>query len=67
MDAKEKYRPWYPELVTWMARTGLTVKEIASELGVATATLYRWRDRYPDLSAASTSAPSPSWAAISPT
>jgi transposase-like protein len=52
MDAKEKYRPWYPELVTWMARTGLTAKEIASELGVATATLYRWRDRYPDLATA---------------
>lgn len=38
-----------PQLVKWMARSGLTEVEIAAELGVNPSTLTRWKQRYPEL------------------
>lgn len=44
------WRPWFPELVTWMARLGLTEPQMAAELGVAPNTFANWRcDRHPEL------------------
>jgi hypothetical protein len=44
------YRPWFPELARWMARSGLTLKEIAVELHVHFNTLTKWRKTYPEFS-----------------
>jgi len=38
-----------PQLVKWMARSGLTEVEIAAELGVNPSTFTRWKQRYPEL------------------
>jgi len=44
-----KYREWFPDLVRWMARSGLTSLEVARELKISKQTLYVWRAKYPDL------------------
>ncbi len=38
-----------PQLVRWMARSGLTEVEIATELGINPSTLTRWKQRHPAL------------------
>jgi transposase len=38
----------HPQVVKWMARSGLTVEEIASHLGVNKSTVTRWRNKYPE-------------------
>jgi hypothetical protein len=45
-----KYRPEFAAIARGMAKLGGTDFEIASELGVTTSTLWRWRSLYPDLS-----------------
>ena len=46
---RSKYDPkTTPQLVKWMARSGLTEQEIADELGINRSTLTRWKQRYPD-------------------
>lgn len=47
---KSKYDPnIHPQLVKWMCRSGLTNEEIAKELGIAKDTLWKWRDKYPEM------------------
>ena len=48
-----KYNPlWHPQLVFWMARDGLTDKEIAKRLGVCKRTVDTWKNLYPEFKAA---------------
>ena len=48
--ARTKYDPkTTPQLVKWMARSGLTETEIATELDINPSTLTRWKQRYPEL------------------
>ena len=45
---RPKYQDYYPHIVKWMCRSGATDEEIAAELDIGTATLYRWRNKYPE-------------------
>lgn len=51
--AKGKYEHWLTVdgllLVSGWARDGLTDAQIASNMGINKATLYKWRDKYSDL------------------
>lgn len=54
--AKAKYEQWLTEdglivLEGW-AREGLTDELIASKIGIASSTLYEWKNRYPEISEA---------------
>jgi transposase-like protein len=46
------YRAGYARLAFWMARAGMTNEQMAEELGIATSTLYKWKDKYPEFSEA---------------
>ena len=53
---KGKYHEWITEegltkLEGW-ARDGLTDEQIAHNMGIATGTLYEWKNRFPELSEA---------------
>jgi len=50
--ANTKYREEYIKLVRWMARAGLTDKEIAEEIGIQRSTLNNWKKRYPEFAEA---------------
>lgn len=39
----------HPCLLYWMSRAGLTLDQIAKEVGIGVATLDRWLARYPEL------------------
>ena len=43
-----KYRKALVDLAFWMARAGMTDVEIAEEIGIHEATLYRWKEKYPE-------------------
>ena len=50
---KGKYREWITEegltkLEAW-ARNGLTDEQIAHNIGIATGTLYEWKNRFPEI------------------
>ena len=47
-----KYHPWFPELARWMAQNGLTLPDVARELGVHLNTLKKWRRERPDFAEA---------------
>lgn len=48
-----KYDQRYtPQLAYWMARDGLTDKEMAEKLEIAESTLHEWKNRYPEFSEA---------------
>ena len=54
--AKGKYEEWLTEdgllrLAAW-ARDGLTDEQIALKCGISVSTLYRWKDRYCEISEA---------------
>ena len=50
MCAKTKYDPHItPQLVKWMRRSGLTDVEIADQINIDVRTLYRWKDRFPQI------------------
>ena len=51
MPAHSKYRSFFPVLVKWMARNGLTAAQIADELHVSASTLGRWCTEHADLAA----------------
>ena len=51
MPAHSKYRDFFPVLVKWMARNGLTAAQIADELHVSASTLGRWCTEHDDLAA----------------
>ena len=51
MPAHSKYRDFFPVLVKWMARNGLTAAQIAVELHVSASTLGRWCTEHDDLAA----------------
>lgn len=46
---RSKYTPEILQLMKWMCRSGLTDEEIARELKIHVATLYRWKQAYPEL------------------
>lgn len=52
--AKGKYEEWLtPEgllLIEGWARDGLTDEQIAHNIGISRATLYEWKNKYPDIS-----------------
>jgi transcriptional regulator with XRE-family HTH domain len=50
VPAHSKYRSFFPVLVKWMARNGLTAAQIADELHVSASTLGRWCVEHADLS-----------------
>jgi transcriptional regulator with XRE-family HTH domain len=51
MPAHSKYRDFFPVLVKWMARNGLTAAQIADELHVSASTLGRWCTEHDNLAA----------------
>ena len=45
-----KYDPaLHPCLCYWMARAGLTLEQMAEELGIASGTMDKWRAKHPEL------------------
>jgi len=46
---KPRYTPETAKLAGWMARSGLINSQIAGELKINEATLYRWQKKYPEL------------------
>jgi transposase-like protein len=39
----------HPQITKWMCRSGLTNEEIAKELRISKDTLWKWRDKYPEI------------------
>ena len=55
MCNKSKYDPkTTPQLIKFMCRSGLIDSDIAKELGINRATLFRWKDKYPEVKEALT-------------
>jgi transposase-like protein len=53
MDARSKYRPEiHPDVAAFLARRGLTLREVAKELEINLKTLNRWRKTHPEFSKA---------------
>lgn len=54
--AKGKYQEWLtPDGITRLeawARDGLTDEQLAAKIGIAAATLYDWKNKYPGISEA---------------
>ena len=47
---QQKFDPKYhPQLIKWQTRSGLTVVEVCKELKISKKTLYRWRNKYPEV------------------
>jgi transposase-like protein len=50
MARPSTYDPKYhPKIVKYMTRTGMTMTEVAEDLGIAEQTLFRWKKKYPEL------------------
>ena len=48
MGRPTKYKDYFPQLVYWMAKAGLTDKELSKKLCIDERTLANWKNEYPE-------------------